>query len=412
MGQRVRIAEVLQIQLLIALFQTVGNKKLDRRKQRGILFMPTRIVQPQKSDDLFSPAERHRQQPPHMLLPKHLVACKILFLLQIVHVVHIFLPEMLHPVRDDLHRHLLQVVELGHDARLHRLVGIDQKRFPPDLEQVAAVCLKIIPHNFHQPPQGNVPIDPYRKLCHAPVEHRGDLQLFRDLRPAGLQLLQPGILLPDRHQKHQEHRNTDHQVDHGRVAKQELDHRTCQRGNDVGTDGQKQPPADLMPVPPQQACLGQHDAHWDQHTDREARRTVVNVFGVKTVVQPGKLRQNDQCHPQKAACFCHFDAFQGMLLSDGEQAAVDVSLKEKQCHIQQKIDQKVRDPHHPISRSSRYSIKETGIRITEQQQCRRDLHPDHPFSRPRLIVFSPEITGRRHLTKKAFAQQQRTVDSL
>ena len=374
--------------------------------------MPTRIVQPQKSDDLFSPAERHRQQPPHMLLQKHLVAGKILFLLQIVHVVHIFLPEMLHPVCNDLHRHLLQVVELGHDARLHRLVGVDQKGFLPDLEQVAAVCLKIIPHNFHQTLQGNVPVDPHRKLCHAPVEHRGDLQLFRDLRPAGLQLLQPGILLPDRHQKHQEHRNADHQVDHGRGEKQELDHRTCQRENDVGTDGQKQPPADLMPVPPQQACLDQHDAHRDQHTDREAHRTVVNVFGVKSIVQPGKLRQNDQYHPQKAARFCQFDAFQGMLLPDGEQAAVDVPLKEKQRHVQQKEYQKVCDPHHPISRSPRYPIEETGIRITEQLQCRRDLHPDHPFSRPRLIVFSPEKAECRHQTEKAFAQQQRTVGSL
>ena len=106
-----------------------------------------------------------------------------------------------------LREHLFQ--DLGHpaDQPVARLVGVDQKGFLPDLEQVAAVCLKIIPHDFHQPLQGNVPVDPIRKLCHAPVEHRGDLQLFRDLRPAGLQLLQPGILLPDRHQKHAECRH-------------------------------------------------------------------------------------------------------------------------------------------------------------------------------------------------------------
>ena len=67
------------------------------------------------------------------------------------------------------------------------------------------------------------------ELLDAAVQHRGDVQLFRQMRPARFQPEHLFILLLDGDQEHQDHRNADGQIDQRQAIVHDLDRDREQR---------------------------------------------------------------------------------------------------------------------------------------------------------------------------------------
>ena len=98
------------------------------------------------------------------------------------------------------------------------------------LINIAAVCTKIVIDDTQQVMGRLVQIVPAAgELLDAAVQHRGDVQLFRQMRPARFQPEHLFILLLDGDQEHQDHRNADGQIDQRQAIVHDLDRDREQR---------------------------------------------------------------------------------------------------------------------------------------------------------------------------------------
>ena len=135
------------------------------------------------------------------------------------------------------------------------------------------------------------------ELLDAAVQHRGDVQLFRQMRPARFQPEHLFILLLDGDQEHQDHRNADGQIDQRQAIVHDLDRDREQRQHQIGPRRQKHAPADARPVLQQQAAVQCHGHHRNDHGNGIPCSAVVDIGRIERIVQPGELRYDFATHP-------------------------------------------------------------------------------------------------------------------
>ena len=334
-GQGIPIAQTIQLFLHLFLLQTVGDEELDGGQQCRVVRMLSGVIDAQKSDDARFPPQWHRQQALYILLLHHRVQLRAFYLPDILHEIDPIPFKGLQPGGNDLHRNFLQVVLFGAHTVPDELVGVHNDAVGcVQLKNIAAVCTKIVIDDAQQVMGRLVQIVPAAgELLDAAVQHRGDVQLFRQMRPARFQPEHLFVLLLDGNQEHQDHRNADGQIDQRQTVVHDLDRDREQRQHQIGPRRQKHAPADARPVLQQQAAVQCHGHRRNDHGNGIPCSAVVDIGRIERIIQPGELRYDHQRKAHTANGPHHLHPLEGCVFFRRQEHCTDVIVKKQQRQL-------------------------------------------------------------------------------
>ena len=372
------------------------------------------VIDAQKADDARFPPQGHRQQALHILLLHHRVQLRAFYLPNILHEIDPVPFKGLQPGGNDLHRNFLQIVLFGAHTVPDELVGVHSDAVGcVQLINIAAVCTKIVIDDTQQVMGRFVQIVPAAgELLDAAVQHRGDVQLFRQMRPARFQPEHLFILLLDGDQEHQDHRNADGQIDQRQTVVHDLDRDREQRQHQIGPRRQKHAPADARPVLQQQAAVQRHGHHRNDHGNGIPCSAVIDIGRIERIIQPGELRYDHQRKAHTANGPHRLHPLEGCVFFRRQEHCTDVIVKKQQRQLHEEKVEKIADADHPEPQQVRPAPEQVRHRIAEQQHRCRDLHPVDPASLLRPIIFCDPEVQTRHRTEQTAPQQQHTVYDL